>query len=429
MKANAVATDTKMSDNVVDKECGSAAQEGVPPTEKHLNLSEAQLNALSYSLSELADKISPSKTDYFDDEELETKQKSETVGADRRNSLSRGKIPGDVGSAPHSKSPYSRKNETETKPYLSKQKSFNKNKPLVTSKELNLSDDDKARSSDMQTEESESIEKEEIMFKAASPSHQESIESGYNSSWSASSLSEDFKNFKRSSTDVDTDVDVDLKDLNEETLKDGTNTDEQQKNETSAAEYEKALQQKISDVEKRINSLILGGNSIDSETNETEDNSDKQSSEPQESEDKNTSQNGEGILKDEKVEILTNGFQDESHASKTDLNQNNRISEKSKSLDRELSHKSPFHIRKVRKSSLDESSVNPKPKRPGLVRRRTTLVTFRAPRQAFAFNEVDDSGVLEIDEAGFVQCLTDVRAVKTMLLKLKRELQEVSLLN
>ncbi|XP_031556992.1 protein MLP1 homolog isoform X2 [Actinia tenebrosa] len=431
-KANALASDTRMSDSLQDKECGSVGEEGIAPPEKHLNLSETQLNVLSYSLSELADKISPSKTDYFDDEEWDTKQKLETVVTERRNSLGRSKMAGDdIVSVPHSKSPYSRKVQAETKPYLSKQKSFNKKKPLVTSNELNLSDDDKTRSSEIQTDKKDSIDKEELMSKAASPSHQESMESGYNSSWSTSSLSEDFKTSKCS---TDTDADVDLRDLNDQTLKDGTDdVDEQLKNETSAAHYEKALQKKISDVEKRINSLILGGNPIDLDTSGAEDNSDKNSSQSQELVDKTISNNCAEDLKDEKDETLTNGFQEESHELK-DFNQNVRI-EKSKTLgrsrdvDQEISQKSPFHMLKVRKASLDESRVDPKPKRPGLVRRRTTLVTFRAPRHASAFNEVDDSGVLEIDEAGFVQCLTDVRAMKTMLLKLKRELQEAEVVS
>jgi len=109
-----------------------------------------------------------------------------------------------------------------------------------------------------------------------------------------------------------------------------------------------------------------------------------------------------------------------------DLNQNNN--ETTNTLDNTKNgdlKKSPFQVLKVRKASLDDASLSQKPKRPGLVRRRTTLVTFRPPRKVSAFTEVDDSGVLEIDEAGFIQCLTDVRAMKTMLLKLKRELQEV----
>jgi hypothetical protein len=426
-----ITTDRKMSDNVDDKECSSASKESTVPTPAHLNLSEVQLNALSFSLSELADKISPSKNDYLGEDKWETSQRSANVVADRSNSLGRGKSPGDVNGGPHSKSPYSRKTQSEPKT-LSRQKSFNKNRP-ATSKEL-IPTNEAGSSTNKMEADGKPMEKEVLMFKTASPSHQESIESGYNSSWSTSSISEDFKNGKHS-TDVDTDIDMDLKDLSDETLKSETNADEQLNTEDKSVDYERALQEKISDVEKRINSLILGRrNSIDLGINEAENSSNVKSEETLEETDDITSASTHNEIVKDTSEALTNGLQDESHEkeSNPELNQNDTEIENSKTLDnsreddQEWSRKSPFHIHKVRKSSLDETRETQKPKRPGLVRRRTTLVTFRPPRQTSAFNEVDDSGVLEIDDTGFVQCLTDVRSMKTMLLKLKRELQEVS---
>ena len=38
-----------------------------------------------------------------------------------------------------------------------------------------------------------------------------------------------------------------------------------------------------------------------------------------------------------------------------------------------------------------------------------------------------EGDIVEMDEVGFMQLLTDIKSLKTQLLKLKRELQEVSI--
>ena len=58
-----------------------------------------------------------------------------------------------------------------------------------------------------------------------------------------------------------------------------------------------------------------------------------------------------------------------------------------------------------------------------LQRRRTTAMSFRPPKQVTV--QEGESGIVEMDEAGFLQLLTDFKSLKTQLLKLKRELQEV----
>ena len=74
-------------------------------------------------------------------------------------------------------------------------------------------------------------------------------------------------------------------------------------------------------------------------------------------------------------------------------------------------------------SSVDDSAVVKGRPRPNLVRRRTTLLSFRRPRQMAA--QEGETDTLEIDEATYTQCFGDIKNLKTMLLKLKRELQEV----
>lgn len=84
---------------------------------------------------------------------------------------------------------------------------------------------------------------------------------------------------------------------------------------------------------------------------------------------------------------------------------------------------SPFRLQKT--PALDDSALSRTKmgRKPGLLRRRTTLVSFRPPKQ-MAVQE-GESDIVEMDEAGFLQMLTDFKSLKTQLLKLKRELQEV----
>lgn len=361
----------------------------------HLNLTETQLNALSYSLSELAEKISPTKNEFVDEVEWELKTATEGSGIDRSSSLSRRTEP----SNSRTKTPYTKSSKHGMKHPLSKQKSFNKGKQLL-SNEFN----DKSQF-------------------GSRVSHQESVESGYNSSWSSNSFNEDKYN-------ADTDIE-------EESVFSDSNTDKYDAH---------ALETKISDVEKRINSLIIGRRASElGKTDAKSPSEEKENASKTESTDSNneTTQNEDTDVKlsSEEKQTKTKPLENnESESNKdatqngvaevtaSDENKNDIVKSPGNSLangENELK-KSPFQVHKVRKTSLDDITTKAqKPTRPGLVRRRTTLVTFRPPRKTSAFNEVDDSGVLEIDEAGFVQCLTDVRSMKTMLLKLKRELQEV----
>ena len=341
----------------------------------HLNLTETQLNALSYSLSELAEKISPTKNEFVDEVEWELKTAAEGLGIDRSSSLSRQRGCLEQPNT-RTKTPYTKTRKNGIKHPLSKQKSFTKGKQLLSAPNENEGN-----------ENSQSVNR---------VSHQESVESGYNSSWSSNSFNEDKNN-------ADTDIE-------EESVFSDSNTD------TYDAQ---AIETKISDVEKRINSLILGRRASELGTTEVKpsskenshENVDKplENKESMDTSSKTTQNEGAGVIPGEHNEG------DEKSPGSSAKSEN------------ELK-KSPFQVHKVRKTSLDDITTSAqKPTRPGLVRRRTTLVTFRAPRKTSAFSEVDDSGVLEIDEAGFVQCLTDVRSMKTMLLKLKRELQEVCL--
>ena len=50
-------------------------------------------------------------------------------------------------------------------------------------------------------------------------------------------------------------------------------------------------------------------------------------------------------------------------------------------------------------------------------------MSFRPPKQVTV--QEGESSIVEMDEAGFLQLLTDFKSLKTQLLKLKRELQEV----
>ena len=59
-----------------------------------------------------------------------------------------------------------------------------------------------------------------------------------------------------------------------------------------------------------------------------------------------------------------------------------------------------------------------------MLKKRATLTSFRPPRTMEA--RQCEEGVVSMDEAGYMTCMNDIKAVKTMLLKLKRELQEVT---
>ena len=53
------------------------------------------------------------------------------------------------------------------------------------------------------------------------------------------------------------------------------------------------------------------------------------------------------------------------------------------------------------------------------------MASKAGPRFVRLIDWVLESDIVEMDEAGFLQMLTDLKTFKTLLLKLKRELQEV----
>ncbi|XP_048578474.1 uncharacterized protein LOC5498973 isoform X3 [Nematostella vectensis] len=361
----------------------------LPSDPVQLSLSQPQLNALSFNLSELADRISPSMHCELEEEDWEPRPRAGSWDHPSRHV-------DDLGNHVHSKVPYARMRENRS--YVSRKKSFTKLRSTHVSSSKSQPVDDERKNAIAMTMPGKSfkgtntsdVEKaaEYLVALKVDTSlgstivKQSSLESGYNSSMSISSISAN-DDLKDADTEAETDVDEAFKSEGESA------TD-------NASKYA-SLQKKISDVEQRINSLIQGKGNTEIPGKSVQD---------VKSTDKPTK---EGLVNNQIISKPD---------SNLDVNQNKGENENDKDL-----KKSPFQLSKSGKGASDEPGARRGP-RPGLVRRRTTLVSFRPPRQSPGFSETSNSEVFEMDEAAFVQYLTDVRAMKTMLLKLKRELQE-----
>jgi len=236
--------------------------------------------------------------------------------------------------------------------------------------------------------------------------HDNESDSGYSSSMSASiSLSEEIEASKRLSLENGSASDVDTDDLS--TGGDDIarkNSVEKAKNESSTHTL---LRQNSSNLEERLDSLIHGVSSEIDKLN----------------------LNGELTMGKERPSLTgVSNTLDESLASfKLSFpgdQGKDQPKEKSKELSDNLA-KPPFPDKNKKMSSDDSALPRTKSgRRPGVLRRRTTLVSFRPPKQMTV--QEGERDIVEMDEVGFLQMLTDVKSLKTQLLKLKRELQEVS---
>ncbi|KAJ7333612.1 hypothetical protein OS493_017155 [Desmophyllum pertusum] len=162
--------------------------------EKHIELSESQINLLSHNLSEIADRISPSKYDSMiemDCDSLETLM-DDNIGQSPQATFSNTE-------QARFKTPYARRRK-DSKSYVSKQKSFTRKKSQGhhnSHQETNNNDEISVDASNVL-----SLGNPEA-FK-----HDSESDSGYSSSMSTSiSLSDEIEVSKRlsSSTDIDTD--------------------------------------------------------------------------------------------------------------------------------------------------------------------------------------------------------------------------------
>lgn len=227
--------------------------------------------------------------------------------------------------------------------------------------------------------------------------HDSESDSGYSSSMSASiSLSEEIEASKRLSLENGSVTDVDTDDLS-------TGGDDiVRKNSTRPL-----LRQSSSNLEERLDSLIHG---MSSEIDKLDLNGELTAGK------ECPSLEGVSNTLDESLASFKLSFPDD--------HEKDQPKEKSKELSDNLA-KPPFPVKNKKMSSDDSALSRTKSsRRPGVLRRRTTLVSFRPPKQMTV--QEGESDIVEMDEAGFLQMLTDVKSLKTQLLKLKRELQEVS---
>ena len=364
----------------------------LPPPEDNIKndnyfvLSESKLNVLSHNLSEIADRISPTKYDpviEIDPESLETLM-DENLGPSSEIIVSNSEQP------TRFKTPYCRQRR-DSKTYVSKQKSFTRRRSYArgdTCPELNNNEEISVDASNVLTFPAGNVE----AFKQDSES-----DSGYSSSMSTSvSLSEEIEAAKRLSLENGSCTDIEADDLtcSGDDLVRKRSAGNPVMNQRAADSP--TLHQNTSNVRERLDSLIHGVSSgiVDLDLN-----------------------SGGASEQDGHTQkaSMTNGLDGLSASFK--LSQNENIQEKTAELP-----KSPFHLQKT---PLDDSDL-PRTKtgrRPGLLRRRTTLMSFRPPKQMTV--QEGESDIVEMDEAGFLQMLTDLKTFKTLLLKLKRELQEV----
>lgn len=358
--------------------------------EKYSVLSESQLNVLSYNLSEIADRISPTKYDpgtEIDGTYLETLM-DDDVGSSPDAIL-----PSNDEQPTRFKTPYSRQRRG-SKTFVSKQKSFTRRRSRVhhdSQQELNNNGEISFDASNVLSFPAGNSE----VFKQDSES-----DSGYSSSMSASiSLSEEVEPSKRPSVENGSGTDIEADDFTssgEECVKKSsvgsTVTNDSVVGELShqnAGNVEERLDTSIHGVSSRVSELSLNGNWC-SET-------------------------------DVQRDAVPNGLDELSPSFKLSHKNSTTVDENTKGVSDNLTTKSAFHSQKA---SLDDTNLPSKNgKRPGLLRRRTTVVSFRPPKQMTV--QEGESDIVEMDEAGFLQMLTDLKSFKTQLLKLKRELQEV----
>lgn len=360
--------------------------------EQHSVLSESQINMLSFNLWEIADRISPNKCDsesgigektwesLIDGNE---EMSSQTFGTRNDEQTSR------------FKAPYSRQRRG-SKTFVSRQKSFTRKKLRDnhdSHQELNNNDEISVDASKVLS----LVNCNPDIFKQDSES-----DSGYGSSMSASvSLSEDIEALKRlslengSSTDIETDDFVSRKNCNDTKE---ISADNHKERTDSAASLSSVYRNASHVCEGRLNSSPK-----DRPLNNA-DNSLKENPVF-----KSDSQKLNGI--DEPCSSIP------SHENSSPLEEN--IGEKA--------NKNTNSTSNSQKVSSDDMAL-PRTKtgrRIGSLRRRTTVVSFRPPKQMTVMD--GESDIVEMDEAGFVQMLTDLKSFKTQLLKLKRELQEVGI--
>lgn len=295
------------------------------------------------------------------------------------------------------KTPYSRRRR-DSKSYVSKQKSFTRKRSQGHhSSQQEMNNDEIS----IDATNIISLTNPETFKQLDSES-----DSGYSSSMSTSiSLSEEIEASKRLSLENGSITDIDTDDLamgGDDLMR----RNSEEKAVVSRDSSPPLLHRNSSDLGERLDSLIHGVSSgIDK-------------------------LNLNGGFTAEKEDLsqggVSNGLNEPSETTKSSFSDNqlkDQLKDKSKELSDKLA-KPPFPLRKGKVSSDDTAVPRTKTgKRPGILRRRTTLVSFRPPKQ-MAVQE-GESDVVEMDEVGFMQMLTDVKSLKTQLLKLKRELQEV----
>lgn len=363
--------------------------------EQHSILSESQINMLSFNLWEIADKISPNK---YDIESGIGKKTLESLvdGNNEMSSQTFGTC--DDEQTSRFKTPYSRQRRG-SKTFASRQKSF-------TRKKLRDNHDSQL---ELNNNDGISVDPSKVLSLANCNSdifkQDSESDSGYSSSMSASvSLSEDIEALKRlslengSSTDIETDDFMSSKNCNGTTEISADNHKERTDRASSLSSVYKNAGHVCED---RLNS------SPGDKSSNNGDHSFKENLVF-----KSDSQKLNGIDEPSCSSIL-------SHENSPPLEGN--TDEKSNKIINSTSNS--------QKVSSDDMAL-PRTKtgrKLGSLRRRTTLVSFRPPKQMTVMD--GESDIVEMDEAGFMQMLTDLKSFKTQLLKLKRELQEAEVVS
>ena len=359
---------------------------------KHVDLSESQLNLLSYNLSEIADRISPSRYDQMIETDFES---SETLMDNNLGQSSEATYSNSEQS--RFKTPYSRRRR-DSKSYVSKQKSFTRRRSQShnsSQQEMNNNEEIAADATNVI-----SLANPEAFKQLDSES-----DSGYSSSMSTSiSLSEEIEASKRLSLENGSITDIDTDDL-AIGGDDPTRKNSVEKSVTNENSTHPLLHRNSSNLGERLDSLIHGVSSGIDELN----------------------LNGTAGMDVSSQGGVSNSLDEPSASFKLSFIDNqgkDEPKEKSKEPSDSLA-KPPVPLQKYKVSSDDTALPRTKSgRRPGILRRRTTLVSFRPPKQMTV--QEGESDIVEMDEVGFLQLLTDIKSLKTQLLKLKRELQEVS---
>nr|XP_058950935.1 myosin-2 heavy chain, non muscle-like isoform X2 [Pocillopora verrucosa] len=373
-------------------------QKGSVNEEKHTDLSESQLNFLSHNLSEIADKISPSKYDEMNEIDVESLEilKEETL-----RQSSQAEFPSNEQT--RYKTPYSRRSK-DNKSYVSKQKSFTRKRTQGyhnSHQEVNNNGEVSLDASNVLT----------LGNAAETFKHDSESDSGYSSSMSTSiSLSDESEASKRlsSGNGSATDIDGDEFAVTEDADRTRKNSlDKEMRNERPAPPLE---HRDSSDLQERLDSLIQGVSTGMDDL--TLDGGQLTKSDVHSHGDRSN------ILEEPSPNFIINFTKtQEDDQSKTESKEHSNTVVKP-----------PFPLLKGKVSSDDSALPRSKAgKRPGLVRRRTTLVSFRPPKQMAA--QEGEGDIVEMDEVGFMQLLTDIKSLKTQLLKLKRELQEADVVS